>query len=266
LRADRADLVGPADGIAGQRRAGVRGGRGGTPGAAADGGAGMIARQPVSAAALMIAGMLLPSGWTIPSLALAGIAAAVSAVHGLFPPAGPSRVTRKQRRAGFQDALAGIGLVVGAVAPLLLLESGPRPGTQLPGLWLFLGGLLVLLWSLLGRLARSGQSGAAALVAPRLFGVAVLYLWQVLVVGFAVPQVLLPAPSQVGHVLATRLDVLWPDFEQTFLKSVLSGFAMGCGAGFVVAVLIDRVPFLQRGLLPLSGLVSAMPIVGIAPI
>jgi len=28
---------------------------------------------------------------------------------------------------------------------------------------------------------------------------------------------------------------------------------------------IDRVPFLQRGLLPLSGLVSAMPIVGIAP-
>src|SRR6202022_4203996 len=56
------------------------------------------------------------------------------------------------------------------------------------------------------------------------------------------------------------------DFEQTFLKSVLSGFAIGCSAGFMVAILIDRIPFLQRGLLPLSGLVSAMPVVGIAPI
>jgi NitT/TauT family transport system permease protein len=41
---------------------------------------------------------------------------------------------------------------------------------------------------------------------------------------------------------------------------------MGCGAGFVVAVLVDRVPFLQRGLLPIGNLVSALPIVGVAPI
>jgi NitT/TauT family transport system permease protein len=33
-----------------------------------------------------------------------------------------------------------------------------------------------------------------------------------------------------------------------------------------VAILVDRVPFLQRGLLPLGNLVSALPIVGIAPI
>ncbi len=41
---------------------------------------------------------------------------------------------------------------------------------------------------------------------------------------------------------------------------------MGCGAGFLVGVLVDRVPFLQRGLLPLGNLVSALPIVGVAPI
>ena len=33
-----------------------------------------------------------------------------------------------------------------------------------------------------------------------------------------------------------------------------------------MAVLIDRVPFLQRGLIPLGNLVSALPIVGVAPI
>jgi len=60
--------------------------------------------------------------------------------------------------------------------------------------------------------------------------------------------------------------VLAQDFRQTFLKSVLAGFALGSGSGFVAAVLIDRSPFLQRGLLPLGALVSAIPIVGIAPI
>jgi NitT/TauT family transport system permease protein len=104
------------------------------------------------------------------------------------------------------------------------------------------------------------------LLAPALFGLAVLYLWQVLVTGFGVPQVLLPSPAQVGRVLLTRMDILWPDFRQTFLKAVLAGFALGSAAGFLTAVLADRVPFLKRGLLPLCNLLSAMPIVGIAPI
>src|SRR3546814_2878001 len=59
---------------------------------------------------------------------------------------------------------------------------------------------------------------------------------------------------------------LWADFVQTFLKAVLAGYALGCGSGFLVALLVDRVPFLQRGLLPLGNFVSALPIVGIAPI
>jgi NitT/TauT family transport system permease protein len=41
---------------------------------------------------------------------------------------------------------------------------------------------------------------------------------------------------------------------------------IGSGTGLLVAILIDRVPFLQRGLLPLGNLVSALPIVGVAPI
>jgi NitT/TauT family transport system permease protein len=161
---------------------------------------------------------------------------------------------------------AGVALVFGAAAPLLLLE-GPGPfGTAAPGLWLFLSGWVLLLWRVLAMASRLPRRGIGALVAPALFGVALLYLWQVLVVGFDVPRVLLPTPAQVGHILATRLDVLWPDFRQTFLKSVLAGYVTGCAAGFLVAVIADRIPFLGRGLLPLSGLVSAVPIVGIAPI
>ena len=59
--------------------------------------------------------------------------------------------------------------------------------------------------------------------------------------------------------------ILWADFVQTFLKAVLAGWAIGCAAGFLVAILADRVPFLRRGLLPLGNLVAALPIIGIAP-
>jgi NitT/TauT family transport system permease protein len=163
-------------------------------------------------------------------------------------------------------ALTILALLVGAAAPLILLDRPGLFGTAAPGIWLYLAGWTLLLWSGLSMLSRRPRRGAGTLLAPAAFGIALLYLWQVLVVGFAVPQVLLPAPSQVGHILATRLDILWPDFQQTFLKAVLSGYAIGCAAGFLVAVIVDRVPFLERGLLPLSGLVSAVPIVGIAPI
>jgi NitT/TauT family transport system permease protein len=81
-----------------------------------------------------------------------------------------------------------------------------------------------------------------------------------------VPQILLPAPHQIAHQLWAQAPVLADDFRQTFLKAVLAGWLAGSGLGLLVAIAIDRVPFLQRGLLPLGNLVSAVPIVGIAPI
>ena len=211
------------------------------------------------ALALMFAGLLAPvgsEGWTANPAALAGAVAALAGAALLL----------QHWSSELEHGLSLLALVLGAFAPLILLQ-GPGPfGLEARGLWLFLGGWTLLLWLRLEALSRLPGRGMATLVAPALFGVAVLYLWQVLVVGFAVPQVLLPSPAQVGHVLATRMDILWPDFRQTFLKAVVAGFALGSALGFAVAVLADRIPFLKRGLLPLCNLLSAMPIVGIAPI
>ena len=101
---------------------------------------------------------------------------------------------------------------------------------------------------------------------PLIFGITILVLWESIVRGFGVPPILLPAPSAIGARLAASIPTLWADFQQTFLKAVLIGYALGCGSGFAVAILIDRSPFLQRGLLPLGNFVSALPIIGIAPI
>jgi NitT/TauT family transport system permease protein len=104
------------------------------------------------------------------------------------------------------------------------------------------------------------------LLTAALFGLWLVYFWQVLVVAFGVPQVILPPPSLIAQSLAGNAPKLWGDFVQTVIKSVLIGWALGCGLGFAVAVAIDRMPFLQRGLLPIASLTSAIPLVGIAPI
>ncbi|MBX5454848.1 MAG: ABC transporter permease [Acidobacteriia bacterium] len=106
----------------------------------------------------------------------------------------------------------------------------------------------------------------ARLATPVIFGLLLLWLWEMLVIGFAVPFVLLPPPSAIARAFANHLALLAQDFAQTYLHAVIAGYALGCGAGFLVALAIDRSPFLKRGLLPMGNMISAMPIVGIAPI
>ncbi|MGD9508491.1 MAG: ABC transporter permease [Geminicoccaceae bacterium] len=98
------------------------------------------------------------------------------------------------------------------------------------------------------------------------FGACLLFLWEVATVGFGVPPVLLPSPSAVGARFAASTPVLWADFVQTFVRAVLVGWALGCAAGFLVALAADRWPFLGRGLLPLGNFMAAIPVIGIAPI
>ena len=103
------------------------------------------------------------------------------------------------------------------------------------------------------------------LAPPLLFGLAVLALWEAGVRLLGVPSIILPAPSAIGLRLATSIPTLTADFFQT-IRGVLAGYFIGSAAGLIVAILIDRSGFLQRGLLPLGNLVSALPIVGVAPI
>ncbi|HEU0221454.1 MAG TPA: ABC transporter permease [Paracoccaceae bacterium] len=120
-------------------------------------------------------------------------------------------------------------------------------------------------WALNAWLARSRRPWTRFAV-PALFGTALLMLWEGITRGLAIPAVILPPPSMIWAALIANLPVLWADFVQTFLRSALSGYAIGCGAAFLTAVAIDRSPFLQQGLLPLGNLMAALPVIGIAPI
>jgi NitT/TauT family transport system permease protein len=121
-------------------------------------------------------------------------------------------------------------------------------------------------WLVLRKFANRTAARAARLAVPLIFGITILVLWEGLVRGLNVPSVLLPPPSMIWARLINSLPTLWADFRQTFLKAVITGYALGCGLGFLVAIAIDRSPFLQKGLLPLGNFVSALPVIGVAPI
>ena len=129
----------------------------------------------------------------------------------------------------------------------------------------------VAAWYLNERLVRIRPANALSaraidLAVPVIFGITLLVVWECLTRGFKVPTVLLPPPSMIWERITGSVPILWADFVQTFMKAVISGYALGCGLGFLVAILIDRSPFLQRGLLPLGNFVSALPIIAVAPI
>ncbi|MBV9906956.1 MAG: ABC transporter permease [Hyphomicrobiales bacterium] len=105
----------------------------------------------------------------------------------------------------------------------------------------------------------------AEFLPPLAFGLAVLLIWEGVVRLLHVPAIILPPPSAIATRLATSIPTLAADFRQT-IQGVLAGYVIGSLAGFIVAVLIDRSQFLQRGLMPIGNLVSALPIVGVAPI
>jgi NitT/TauT family transport system permease protein len=119
-------------------------------------------------------------------------------------------------------------------------------------------------WALNARLA--ARPGGGGLLVPAIFGITILVLWEGMVRAFGISPVILPPPSAIATRFAAELPTLWADFNQTFLRGALRGYAMGCGAAVLVAIAIDRSPFLQRGLLPVGNFVAALPIVGIAPI
>ena len=159
-------------------------------------------------------------------------------------------------------------IVASLVAAALFLWSPLASGETPPGtvFWIATAALACLAVTGIRRLAALDGHRAYASLTAALFGVWIVYFWQLLAVALDVPRVLLPAPWLIVQSLLGHLPTLGSDFVQTVVKAVLIGWAFGSALGFGVAIAIDRLPFLQRGLLPIASLTSTIPLVGVAPI
>ena len=163
------------------------------------------------------------------------------------------------------------GVVLGCTVTLELLRDPAVAGSASWGFWLpVLANWLAAGSCVVGLAAFRPRAAIVArgldLAIPLLFGAVIIYLWEVVVRGFGVPAVLMPAPSATAVRFLASLPILAGDFLQTFVRGMLAGYVIGCSAGFLVAIIAHRFTFLGRGLLPIGNFVSALPIVGVAPI
>ena len=170
---------------------------------------------------------------------------------------------------GIAPGLAGA--IIAAAVSLLLLRDPGITGSAAAGFW----AIVVAAWLAAAmsvtnlaslRPIRKQRKRMINIAVPLLFGATIFYLWEVAVRGFGVPPVLLPSPSAAASRFLGSLPTLAADFNQTFIRGVLIGYAIGCGSGLLVAILAHRFEFIGRGLLPLGNFFSALPLVGIAPI
>jgi NitT/TauT family transport system permease protein len=190
------------------------------------------------------------AGMMMPAFSLGLIAIGMRHHFGLLP----------QARFDLVASLAGMAMI-------LSILDGDMPTASWPLLiacWLF--GWLAVEKTMTARNLAKGLSATVSLAVPVFFGAWIIFVWEALTIGLEIPTVLLPPPSMIAIRFAESTSILWADFQQTVIKAALSGYILGCGSAFIVAILIDRIPFLQRGLLPVGNFISALPIVGIAPI
>jgi NitT/TauT family transport system permease protein len=215
----------------------------------------------LAAALLALAALVMPLGVAItfadhPPLLVATLAAAALFAAAAF---------------GFSTPLALAGVMLTCAVTVQLLGDPSVVGNAGSGFWsLVLAGWLAASLIVTGLAAVRPQNGMMRrlldLAIPVLFGGFVFYLWEVAVRGFGVPAVLMPSPSATAARFSGSLGTLAEDFMQTFVRGMLTGYVIGSSAGFLMAIIAYRFTFLGRGLLPIGNFISALPIVGIAPI
>ncbi|WP_412475005.1 ABC transporter permease (plasmid) [Rhizobium sp. WW22] len=100
---------------------------------------------------------------------------------------------------------------------------------------------------------------------PILTVLALLVLWQLLVVGTGIPQYILPSPIAVAKALVSDWGILWPALwvttEITFISLVL---ALIGGVGFAIFLVQSR--WIELAFYPLAVILQVTPIVAIAPL
>jgi NitT/TauT family transport system permease protein len=114
---------------------------------------------------------------------------------------------------------------------------------------------------LLGRTIRGAREWVPA-IAVFALGIA---LWEGLVAAFHVQRFLLPPPSDIIETFWDERNVLWNAGWYTF-KEALGGFAIGCSAAVLLALLVARFRSLRTAVMPYAIAANAIPIVAFAPI
>ena len=104
--------------------------------------------------------------------------------------------------------------------------------------------------------------------------VAVVLVWELLVVVLNIQQFLLPKPSAIFAELMLQVELWLAPQESSLLFDAsgatfweaLGGFVIGCGSGILVALLTSRWTIVSEATMPFAIAANSVPIIAFAPI
>lgn len=102
-------------------------------------------------------------------------------------------------------------------------------------------------------------------IAPFIFGMVVLAIWEISVRVNDVPSYLLPGPILIGKTLYTDFGSLLPSLLITF-KITVEAFLIAAVGGLLLGMLFTSSRWIERSLFPYAVIMQVTPVVAIAPL
>ncbi len=112
---------------------------------------------------------------------------------------------------------------------------------------------------------RRPLSRVNTIVAPIVFGIVVLVLWQVIVIGFDIKPYVLPSPLSIGDRFNQSLNIIWAGTRVTGFNALI-GLVIGAVVGIVAAVISALVRVLDQLSAWVITAAAVVPIVALAPV
>jgi NitT/TauT family transport system permease protein len=116
-----------------------------------------------------------------------------------------------------------------------------------------------------GTLARGVGVQAREWIPAILVFVLAIAVWWGAITAFHIERFLLPKPFAIVRTFFDQRDILWHAGWFTF-KEALGGFAIGCTAAVLFALLLARFRRVGNALMPIAIAANAIPIIAFAPI
>ncbi len=113
--------------------------------------------------------------------------------------------------------------------------------------------------------AMAGRERVRRLLYPALVAVALLSIWQALVVGFELPPYLVPSPAQVAKTLVSDRLVLGMALFTTVKVTVLA-FLVAVVVGVLISFAFVQSRSVETALFPYAVLLQVTPVVAVAPL
>ena len=102
-------------------------------------------------------------------------------------------------------------------------------------------------------------------IAPIVFILILLIIWEIIVNVGGIEKYILPAPTDVIEVLIKDFKTMIPHILATLYEGMV-GFLIAIALSIILAVIMDMVPLIKRALYPVLVISQTIPTVALAPL